>query len=32
MRVLLVDDEAIMRKIVADLLRQTGIHQIHEAS
>ncbi len=32
MRVLLVDDEPIMRKFVADLLRQMGIHQIHEAS
>ena len=32
MRVLLVDDEPIMRKFVADLLRQSGIRQIHEAS
>jgi CheY-like chemotaxis protein len=27
-----VDDEPIMRKFVADLLRQIGIHQINEAS
>jgi two-component system chemotaxis response regulator CheY len=32
MRVPLVDDEPIMRKFVADILRQIGIHQIHEAS
>jgi CheY-like chemotaxis protein len=32
MRVLLVDDELIMRKFVADLLRQISVHQIHEAS
>lgn len=32
MRVLLVDDEAIMRKHVSELLRQMGIHQIHEAA
>jgi two-component system chemotaxis response regulator CheY len=31
MRVLLVNDEPIIRKFVADLLRQIGIHQIHEA-
>lgn len=31
LRVLLVDDEPIMRKLVIELLRQTGIHQIHEA-
>jgi CheY-like chemotaxis protein len=32
MRVLLVDDEPITRKFVIDLLRQMGIHQIHEVS
>ena len=32
MRVLLVEDEPTMRKFVAELLRQIGIHQIHEAS
>jgi CheY-like chemotaxis protein len=32
MRVLLVDDEPLMRTFVAELLRQIGIHQIHEAS
>ncbi len=31
-RVLLVDDEPIMRKFVSELLRQIGIHQIHEAA
>ena len=31
-RVLLVDDEPIMRKLVSELLRQIGIHQIHEAA
>jgi CheY-like chemotaxis protein len=32
LRVLLVDDEPIMRKFVSELLRQMGIHQIHEAT
>jgi CheY-like chemotaxis protein len=31
LRVLLVDDEPIMRKFVSELLRQIGIHQIQEA-
>ena len=32
LRVLLVDDEPIMRKYVSELLRQIGIHQIQEAT
>lgn len=32
MRVLLVDDEALMRRFVSELLRQMGIHQIREAA
>jgi CheY-like chemotaxis protein len=32
LRVLLVDDEPIMRKLAMELLRQIGIHQIHEAT
>jgi CheY-like chemotaxis protein len=31
LRVLIVDDEPIMRTFVSELLRQMGIHQIHEA-
>ncbi|RFO94797.1 response regulator [Rhodoferax lacus] len=31
LRVLLVDDEPIMRRLVMELLLQIGIHQIHEA-
>lgn len=31
-RVLLVDDEPLTRKFVSELLRQIGIHQIHEAT
>jgi len=31
-RVLLVDDEAIMRRFVSELLLQIGIHQVHEAA
>jgi CheY-like chemotaxis protein len=32
LRVLLVDDEPIMRRLVTELLRQIDIHQIHEAT
>lgn len=32
LRVLIVDDDAIMRRHVSELLRRIGIHQIHEAS
>jgi CheY-like chemotaxis protein len=32
LRVLLVDDEPLMRKFVSELLRQIGVHQIHEAA
>lgn len=30
-RVLLLDDEPLILKFVSDLLRQMGVHQIHEA-
>jgi len=32
LRVLVVDDDALMRTFVADLLQRVGIHQIQEAS
>jgi CheY-like chemotaxis protein len=32
LRVLVVDDNAIMRAFVSELLLQLGIHQIHEAA
>lgn len=32
LRVLVVDDNAIMRTFVSELLRQLGIHQIHVAA
>ena len=31
MRVLLVDDEPMLRTFVSELLHQIGVHQIHEA-
>jgi CheY-like chemotaxis protein len=32
LRVLIVDDDALMRTFVSDLLQRIGIHQIHEAA
>lgn len=32
LRVLIVDDEVVMRTFVAELLHQLGVHQMHEAA